>query len=153
RNHRRRDGTGIAVNTGRGNMEVFLRKHFWVFNAAVIAAAAGFLARATEHLLEAQVLPPTADRPAAVARKPPAPVQAPHSKDETDILNRNVFCSTCPPILAKATQEQPADTGPTKTTMPIRLVLTAISPKDAKWSIAVLCDTQNKQCGAFGLGS
>ena len=39
-------------------MEVLLRKYFWVFNLTVIAVAAGFLARATAHLVSAAYLPP-----------------------------------------------------------------------------------------------
>src|SRR5262245_6199187 len=116
-------------------MEVFLKKHFWVFNLAVIALGAGFLARATEHLLEAAYLPPT-DKPGAVARKPPAPPTPPHGKDDTEILKRNVFCSTCPPIIPKVQDENATvNTGPQKTTMPIRLVVTAVS-EDPRWSVA-----------------
>jgi general secretion pathway protein C len=134
-------------------MEVFLKKHFWVFNLAIIALGAGFLARATEHLLEAAYLPPT-DKPGATAvHKPPAPVAAPHGKDDTKILERNVFCSACPPIIAKPTDDTAnVNTGPTKTTMPVKLVVTAVSD-DKRWSIAVLCDTSTKECGAFGLDS
>jgi len=132
-------------------MEVFLRKHFWVFNVVVIAAAAGFVARATEHLLEAALLPPT-DKPVTAFRKPPTPPPPPHTKDETEILKRNVFCSNCPPILPKPEETTSVNTGPSKTTMPVRLVLTAVSD-DPRWSLAVLCDTQAKECGAFGLDS
>jgi general secretion pathway protein C len=133
-------------------MEVFLKKHFWVFNLAIIALGAGFLARATEHLLEAAYLPP-ADKPGAVAHKPPAPPAPPHGKDDTKILERNVFCSGCPPIIAKPVDENTTvNTGPQKTTMPVRLVVTAVSD-DKRWSIAVLCDTSTKECGAFGLDS
>ena len=133
-------------------MEVFLKKHFWVFNLAIIALVAGFLARATEHLLEAAYLPP-ADKPGAVARKPPAPPAPPHGKDDTKILERNIFCSGCPPIIAKPADENAqVNTGPQKTTMPVRLVVTAVSD-DKRWSLAVLCDTSTKECGAFGLDS
>jgi general secretion pathway protein C len=134
-------------------MEVFLKKHFWVFNLAIIALGAGFLARATEHLLEAAYLPPTDKPGAALAHKPPAPVTAPHGKDDTKILERNVFCSGCPPIIAKPPEDgAQVSTGPTKTTMPVRLVVTAVSD-DKRWSIAVMCDTTTKECGAFGLDS
>src|SRR5206468_8817232 len=71
-----------------------------------------------------------------------------------DILKRNMFCSTCPPILGgPPVVEESGPTGPTRTTMPIRLILTAVSAKDNRWSIAVMCETQTKECGAFGLGS
>jgi general secretion pathway protein C len=133
-------------------MEVFLKKHFWVFNAAIIALGAGFLARATGHLLESSYLPPN-EKPAVSHRPPPAP-EAQHSKDDHDILKRNAFCSTCPPIVDKPPEAAPdqGPTGPVKTSMPIRLVVTAVAT-DSQWSVAVLCDTQTKECGAFGLGS
>jgi general secretion pathway protein C len=133
-------------------MEVFFKKHFWVFNLVIIALGAGFLARATEHLLEAAYLPPV-DKPTPVAiHKLLAPPTPPHSKDDTKILERNVFCSTCPPIIAKQDETANVNLGPQKTTMPIRLVVTAVS-EDKNWSVAVLCDTSTKECGAFGLGS
>jgi general secretion pathway protein C len=134
-------------------MEVFLKKHFWVLNLVVILLAAGFLGRATEHLMEASFLPPI-DKPAGGSRRPlPPRDQAPHNKDESAILDRNIFCSGCPPIRAKPEAETPqGPSGPVKTSMPVRLVVTAVS-KDPRWSIIVLCDTQTKECGAFGLDS
>jgi general secretion pathway protein C len=88
-------------------------------------------------------------------RKSLAAAAPPHSKDEVEILKRNVFCSTCPPILPKPeeTTSGALASGPMKTTMPIRLVLTAVAD-DPGWSMAVICETgDRKDCGAFGINS
>jgi general secretion pathway protein C len=133
-------------------MEVLLRKYFWVFNLVVIALAAGFLARATEHLLEGAFLPP-AERPVGPRSSFAASPRPSHSKDETEILKRNIFCSTCPPIIAKPEETAQGGAGGTqKTSLPLKLILTMVA-EDPAWSSAVLCDTQSKECGAFGLSS
>ncbi len=133
-------------------MEVFLKKHFWVFNLAVIALAAFFLARGTVHLLEASYLPP-AEKTTVAVHKPITPVAPTHGKDYTEILKRNVFCSMCPPIIKEPEKENASGpSGPVKSTWPVRLVVTGVST-DPRWSIAVLCDTATKECGAFGLDS
>src|SRR5262249_46521238 len=88
----------------------------------------------------------------AVTHKPPPAPESPRSKDDTKILERNIFCSTCPPIIKGPEAANPVNTGPQKTTMPLRLIVTAVSD-DKRWSIAVLCDTTTEECGASGLGS
>jgi general secretion pathway protein C len=133
-------------------MEVFLKNHFWVFNLVVIALSAGFLASATEHQLEASFLPPETKAPAASHKLAAAP-EKPHGKDEAEILKRNIFCSTCPPFAPPEDSDAAGpdgEGGVVKTNLPLRLVATAVSD-DEDWSLAFICETQTKECGAFGL--
>src|SRR5687767_3094266 len=107
-------------------MEVFFKKHFWVFNLVVISVFAAFSARAASHLLAGAYLP-AAERP-KVAVKPIAQATPPRQKDDLEILKRNIFCSTCPPIIVQPSSGEGGgpieNTGPQRTTMPLRLVLT-----------------------------
>ena len=82
-------------------METLLRKYLSLVDLAVVALCAIFAARATATAIEAGFVSgiPSAKH----APKPPAPPTATtvYSKQVEEILNRNIFCSTCPPILGQ----------------------------------------------------
>src|SRR4029079_12455471 len=135
-------------------METLLRKYLWAIDLAVIAICSIFSARATATLIEqaiASKVPPPKPPPRVVA----AQTQTVYTKQIEDILNRNVFCSTCPPILKKDVPEPgpPKPLEPQRTTLPLRLLAIMYSPKDPLWSIAVIHDNDAKTSGAFGIGS
>src|SRR5579863_3362453 len=82
-------------------METLLRKYLSLVDLAVVALCAIFAARATATAIEAGFV---SGIPAAKhAPKPPASPSTTtvYSKQVEEILNRNIFCSTCPPILGK----------------------------------------------------
>src|SRR5690349_232221 len=92
---------------------------------------------------------------ARVAAPPPAaPV---YTKQVEEILNRNIFCSTCPPILAKPI----TDTGPPpapplqRTSLNLKLlaIMFAPPPADPRWSVAIIRDNDDKSAGPFTVGS
>jgi general secretion pathway protein C len=137
-------------------METLLRKYLWVIDLAVIAICAVFSARATAHVVETKLAhgappPKAAPRPVAPA------AQTVYSKQFEDILKRNVFCSTCPPILPEPKTAEEVPTGPAppqRTSLPIQLVAIMFAPPPASkyWSVAVIRDTEQKTSGPFSIG-
>ena len=139
-------------------METLLRKYLWAIDLAAIAIGAVFAARATGVMIES-----------ALARNTPAvqPVhrassdtqnQTHYDKQIEAILNRNIFCSTCPPILAKP--EEPGEPAipppqvPVRTSLPLKLMAIMFSPppNDPRWSMAVIRDTEKNSAGPFAIG-
>ena len=136
-------------------METLLRKYLWAIDLAVIAICAIFSARATATVIEAKLA-----RGALPAKPAPrvasATPQTVYGKQVEDILKRNVFCSTCPPILPPPvdTSKPPEQSAPQRTTLPIALlaIMFAPPPADPRWSMAIIRDTEQKSAGAFGIG-
>jgi type II secretory pathway component PulC len=114
-----------------------------------------FLARAAASAVESSIVIPP---PKAAARTFRQQTPTVYTKEIEPILNRNVFCSTCPPILAKP-DETPsgpeAPQPPQKTTLPLALlaIMYAPPPHGSEWSVAIVRDTEDKSMGAFGVGS
>ena len=139
-------------------METLLRRYLWAIDLAVIAICATFAGRAAATAIDsamARIAPPAK----RAARPPVASSGASvYSKEIEPILNRNIFCSTCPPILAKA---KPDDTGPPpppplqKTSMNVKVlaIMYAPPPVDPRWSIAIIRDNDDKSSGPYGVGS
>jgi general secretion pathway protein C len=90
--------------------------------------------------------------------KHPKPAANPaFDKDPKAILQRNIFCATCPPLLVDetATVEQPPDNPlGVKTALPLALlaIMYAPPPNGIQWSIAVLRDEEAKVIGAYPVG-
>ncbi len=139
-------------------METLLRRYLWAIDLAVIAICATFAGRAAATAIDsamARIAPPAK----RAARPPMASSSASvYSKEIEPILNRNIFCSTCPPILAKAKED---DIGPPavpplqKTSMNIKVlaIMYAPPPVDPRWSIAIIRDNDDKSSGPYGVGS
>src|SRR4051794_19692083 len=104
-------------------METLLRKYLWVIDLAVIAICAVFSARATATVIETK-LGHSAPPPKAAPRAAVATSQTVYGKQFDDILKRNVFCSTCPPIIKPIETEttQAVDPQPQRTSLPLALV-------------------------------
>jgi general secretion pathway protein C len=140
-------------------VEILLRKYLWAVDALIIALCAVFLARASATVIGGKMVtsggaaPP---RPARVAAPPPAaPV---YTKQVEEILNRNIFCSTCPPIIApaKTGPDQPPPPPPMqRTSLNLKLlaIMFAPPPADPRWSVAIIRDNDAKSAGPFTIGS
>src|SRR2546430_15727281 len=105
-------------------MEPLLRKYLWAIDLGVIAICAIFRARATATLIQSSMT-----RGAPPVRAAPRPVKTASStmvypKEIEDILKRNIFCSTCPPILAAPVDPAQPPPEPTeqRTSLPIKLL-------------------------------
>jgi general secretion pathway protein C len=139
-------------------METLIRKYLWAIDLLAIALAAVFVARATGVFLESVM---SRNTPAfTISRRATSETAAPatyYGKQVEDILKRNVFCSTCPPILPEPEKETagPApDPEPTRTTLPLRLMAIMFSPppNDPRWSMAVIRDTEQNSAGPYAIG-
>src|SRR5450432_59339 len=138
-------------------METLLRKYLWAIDLAVVAICAVFSARASATFIEtgmAHMAPP----PKPMPRAAPATSQTVYSKDFEQVLKRNVFCSTCPPILPPPPSPDnglpPPPAAPQRTTLPISLlaIMFAPAPADPRWSMAIIRDTEQKSAGAYSIG-
>jgi general secretion pathway protein C len=136
-------------------VEALLRKYLWAIDLAVIALCAVFLARAASSAVESSIEVPV-QRP--VYHPPQLAPAVVYTKEIDPILKRNVFCSTCPPIIDKpaaATDTGPVNEPPQKTQLPLALMAIMYSPPPLglKWSVAIVRDTDSKSMGAFGAGN
>ncbi|HVU53339.1 MAG TPA: type II secretion system protein GspC [Polyangia bacterium] len=137
-------------------METLLRKYVWVIDLAVIAICAVFSARATATVIETK-LTHAAPPPKPAPRVAVATTQTVYSKQDEDILKRNVFCSTCPPLIEPPkvdTGGPPPPAAPQRTSLPIALVAIMFAPPPASkfWSIAIIRDTEQKSSGPYSIG-
>src|SRR3954464_6763965 len=136
-------------------METLLRKYLSVVDLAVVALCAIFAARATATAIEAGFVSgiPTAKH----APKPPASPSSTtvYSKQVEEILKRNIFCSTCPPILGvpEAANGPPAPPPLQRTSLPLKLLAVMYAPPAPQWSMAIIRDNDDKSVGPFGVGS
>jgi general secretion pathway protein C len=139
-------------------VEALLRKYLWGIDLAVIAFCAVFLARAASSAVESAIVVPPQR---AIYRPPKNQNPVLYTKEVEPILKRNVFCSTCPPILddpnKKTAAAEETNKAPEKTSLPLTLVAIMYSPPRAlgltsPWSVAVVRDTEDKSLGAYGAG-
>jgi general secretion pathway protein C len=138
-------------------VETLLRKYLWAIDLAVIALCSIFSARATATLIQSRMthsIPPPHAAPRAPASASSTTV---YGKEIEPILNRNIFCSTCPPILAAPVVAGAAPEVPQlqRTTLPLKLlaVMFAPPPGDPRWSMAVIRDVDDKSVGPYSIGS
>jgi general secretion pathway protein C len=137
-------------------MEMLLRKYLWVIDLLVVVICAVFSARATATVIETK-LARSAPPPKPVAHLAAATTQTVYTKDYEEILKRNVFCSTCPPILPpppSADVGPVAEPQPQRTTLPISLlaIMFAPAPVDPRWSMAIIRDNEQKSAGPYSIG-
>ena len=135
-------------------METLLRKYFALIDLAVIALCAIFAARATATAIEAGFVSgiPSVKH----ALKPPTTAASGpvYSKQVEEILNRNMFCSTCPPILGKPEEVGVSAIPPLqRTSLPLKLLAVMYAPTDPRWSMAIIRDNDDKSVGPYGIGS
>jgi general secretion pathway protein C len=136
---------------------VVVKKYFFALALAAIALGALLAAKTVNRIIEArlfldgsQAVLPVPGRPAR--RAPPKPA-APGRTDVNAILQRNIFCSDCPPILPQPEVEAaPTSDEPVRTTLGVQLVATMVSD-DPAWSFAAIRDTTLSHTGLYGVGS
>jgi len=135
-------------------METVLRKYLWVVDYVVIALCMMFAARATATVIDARLgkMAPPGKR---AARSAPAHAMTTiYSKQIEEILKRNIFCSTCPPILGgPVTAAAPPVPELQKTTLPLKLLAVMYAPTAPEWSMAIIRDTDEKSVGPYGVQS
>ena len=118
----------------------------------IVALCAVFLARASATAIGGKLVVgggAAAPRPTRVAA--PAPAAPAYTKQVEEILKRNIFCSTCPPILGEAGHGHRAAAGAAAPENVAALKLLAIMfappPTDPRWSMAIIRDNDDKSAG------
>lgn len=139
-------------------METLLRKYLAAVDLAVIAICAIFSARATVTAIEAGMASSVPTVKAGAHLPAPAAPGTVYSKQVEDILKRNIFCSTCPPILGgkeETTGGPPPVPELQKTSLPLKLlaIMYAPPPADPRWSMAIVRDNDSKTAGPYSVGS
>lgn len=143
-------------------MQLFLKKHFWLLRVGVVAVCALLAANATNHLIEARFLlggdaKSGAAKPSATARfAEPAADTALPTKDAAVVVARNIFCSSCLPVVAEAAGPDGAGvasgSGPPSTTLPLALLATSVVANAAHLSAATVANSQTFHAGSYWLG-
>jgi len=139
-------------------VETLLRKYLWAVDGLVVALCMIFLARASATAIEKKLVvsgPPAKAAARAPVAAPAAPV---YTKQVEEILKRNIFCSTCPPILGTVAGEEagPAPAPPLQRTalnLKLLAIMFAPPPADPRWSMAVIRDNDAKSAGPYSVGS
>ena len=144
-----------GLRNGALPVDTLLRKHLWIVDFLAVGLVAIFLGRAAASMVESKYLLslPT-PRPAARAAVADRETVFPKAID--DVINRNVFCSTCPPILqvAPKTPDVAVSTDPVKTTLPIQLVAVnyVAPPWGFEYASATIRDTETKDVVGYRAG-
>ena len=130
-------------------MDLFFRRYFFVVTVTAVGLCSALLGRAASHFVEGAYLSGADDAKTPTARRPlaTAPAKA-HGKEIEDIVRRDLFCSSCTPVVKeadKASASAPGSNEPQKTTLQIELVSTMVCPDDDTWSMAVLRDLSSKE--------
>ena len=116
-----------------------------------------FLARATATAVERKIV--SAGPPAKPAVRAPIASATPsvYTKQVEEILKRNIFCSTCPPILpvegGAKTPDAPPPLQRTSLNLKLLAIMFAPPPADPRWSVAIIRDNDDKSAGPYNVGS
>jgi general secretion pathway protein C len=136
-------------------VDTLLRKHLWIVDLLAIGLCAVFLGRAAASMVESKyLLTMPLPRPAPRAYRGETDVVYPKGID--DIIKRNVFCSTCPPIIPVEQQAKPdpVNVEPQKSALPLQVL--AVNYVAPPWGFehasCTLRDTETKFVGAFRPG-
>lgn len=138
-------------------METLLRKYLWAIDLLAIAIGAVFAARATGVMIESALARSTPVVQPAHRAATDAQGTTHYDKQVEGILKRNIFCSTCPPILAQPVTDDPVEPPapvPVRTSLPLKLMAIMFSPppNDPRWSMAVIRDTDRNAAGPYAIG-
>src|SRR5438132_13200513 len=114
-------------------METNVRRYLFILDLAVIGLCAFFLACASAGALAASLPDPP---PHAGERRTPSPPPPARPRGPGDILHRNVFCSSCPPLLASAEAQPSVEESPLaeKSALPLSLLAVLYDrPRQPSW--------------------
>lgn len=146
----------IALSRLGHTMDVLLKKYFWVLNLLVIAICASIGGRAAAGMLVSGLLPDEGPALPGAGAGPAVASEPVRTKEIDAILSRNIFCSTCTPIVATPDEPQqgPLDATPQRSSLQLQLLATMVSPEDLRWSLAVIRDLsdEKKRVGIFRRG-
>ena len=140
-------------------METLLRKYLWAVDLAGHRAVRDLPGPRDRDRDRGQMSSAAARPPSRAARAPAAPAAPPvYTKQVEEILKRNIFCSTCPPILgaARAAATEPpvaAAAAADVAALKLLAIMFAPPPADPRWSVAIIRDNDDKSAGPYDVGS
>ena len=136
-------------------MDLVLKRYFWVLPILVILCCGVLGAKAANHLIEVKMMGDgSAARSKPLPRKPRGEQKSPPSKDDREVVDRNMFCSTCEPPKPPdvASPSGPVDDNhPPLTSLPLSLAATIVS-QDPDSSAATILNTQTNLSGQYSVG-
>ena len=142
-------------------MEIVLRKYFWILNLVTITLCAVFAAGAAGRLVEGAISKMAAKK-VSIAPPPMDPSLATATqRDISKVLSRNVFCSTCKPLV-ESKVENTESTGngedakpgaPVKTSLNLKLVATMVSDENKAYSFAAILNITKSKTRMFSIGT
>ncbi len=140
----------------RIDLDVLLRKYFWVVPVVVVVVCSTLTAKAVNYYVAGKALAPSSKAPkipaGIKASKSDAPANKPLSKDGQALAKRNMFCHECEPIEpAVEDSAAPADGSVPETSLPLVLIATNVASK-ADYSFATIRNTSSEREGAYGVG-
>ncbi|HEY4058945.1 MAG TPA: type II secretion system protein GspC [Kofleriaceae bacterium] len=113
--------------------------------ALSIIACSAFAAKAAGHVAEASLLVDAARSPPVTPVTKPVLLPRTQDKDPAAFVERNMFCSTCARVVAKA------DTPTSSSMLALRLLATEIGTSD-ETTFATIVNTENQAQGAYAVG-
>ena len=136
-------------------MSRFISRHIRITSLMVVTVCvilcAGLAARAANHVIEGKYLGESAESqlpPIAHKRRGKAPVK--RTKNGDQLVERNIFCSECAPVVEETPAAATSD-GIPLTSLPIELLATSLAG-NPEASFATIRNTQSSHQGAFFVG-
>jgi general secretion pathway protein C len=133
------------------------RKGFWLVHLLTLTLCGFFAARAAGQYLGGKIAAagaePVGVRQSVTAPVAVAPTPEAGARDPQTIVARNIFCSTCAPVVASEPERAESPSGlPTRTSLPLRLLATVIDAEDGDDGFAALLDTSSGRTRVAGVG-
>ncbi len=130
-------------------MQDQIKRVFWIVPVVAVISCSFYAAKAAAHIIEAKFLG-DATQSSPVRRAvsaAPEPRAVRHSKDGTQLTQRNMFCSECTPQVIQSTDPSQVP----QTSLPLMLVATNVST-DALLSFASVLNTESQFQGGYRVG-
>jgi general secretion pathway protein C len=130
-------------------MQDKIKRHFWLVPVIAVMLCAFYAAKAAAHIAEAKLLGDAKTAPPArqSAQVLPEPRAVRHSKDGTQLGQRNMFCSDCTPSIAESSDPSSVPL----TSLALQLVATNVSGDDSL-SFASVVNSETQFQGGYRIG-
>lgn len=130
-------------------MQDQIKRVFWIVPVVAVILCSFYAAKAAAHIIEAKFLgdPKQSSPTRRVVAAAPEPRAARHSKDGSQLTQRNMFCSECTPQVIEASDPSQVP----QTSLPLMLVATNVST-DAALSFASVLNTESQVQGGYRVG-
>ncbi len=138
-------------------MSRFISRHIRITSIMVVTVCvilcAGLAARAANHVIEGKYLGESAESqlPPITHKRPSKKAPPQQTKNGDQLVERNIFCSECAPVVEEVPAAATSDGQIPLTSLPIELLATNLAG-NPKSSFATIRNTQSSHQGAFFMG-